>query len=88
MTIYGLYGITHDWGRLLTVMSPAGATAALGAIAVDQEVAVNAGAGKLTQYHERRDGALARLVETHGIVVLNHHEWAAKKTELGERIWR
>ena len=88
MTIYGLYGITHDWGRLLTVMSPQGATAALDAIAVDENVKMSAGTGKLTQYHERRDGALARLVESHGIVVLNHRDWAAKKAELGEQIWR
>jgi hypothetical protein len=88
MTIYGLYGITHDWGRLLTVMSAQGATAALGAIVTGEDIAVSAGAGKLTQYHERRDGALARLVETHHIVVLNHRDWAAKKAELGEEIWR
>ena len=33
-------------------------------------------------------GALARLVEANGIVVLSAQDWAAKKQELGAAIWR
>ena len=61
MVIYGLYGFTHGWGRLLTVMSPAGA-AALEQIVTGDHIEVSAGDGKLTQYHEKRQGALARMV--------------------------
>lgn len=88
MTIYGLRGITHDWGRLLTVMSPEGASTALARIAAGPDVEVVAGPGKLTRYIERRQGALAQMVEAHGIVVLEAPDWAAKKAELGEAILR
>ena len=54
MTIYGLYGFTHGWGRLLTVMSPAGRAAALERVAAGEGVEVSAGEGRLTQYHEKR----------------------------------
>ncbi len=86
MVIYGLYGFTHGWGRLLTVMSPAGA-AALEQIVTGDHIEVSAGDGKLTQYHEKRQGALARLVERNAIVVLEKADWDAKKRELGGRIW-
>lgn len=86
MTIYGLYGITHGWGRLLTVMSPEGAAAALDHVVPGADVEVNAGEGQLTQYYEKRQGALARLVEDHGIIVLAKAAWDEKKQELGERI--
>ncbi len=88
MTIYGLHGITHGWGRLLTVMSPEGIAAARAAVVAGEEVAVSAGEGKLTQYYEKRAGALARLVEANGIIVLSAQDWAAKKQELGPAIWR
>jgi hypothetical protein len=80
MTVYGLYGFTHGWGRLLTVMSPEGAAAALAEIEAGDQ-------GRLTQYHEKRRGALARLVARHGIVVLSKAAWDAKKAELGDAVW-
>jgi hypothetical protein len=87
MIIYGLYGITHGWGRVLTVMSPEGAAAASGHIVPGQDVAPKVADGRLPQYFEKRAGALARLVEANGIVVLNKPEWDARKRELGARIW-
>jgi hypothetical protein len=87
MTVYGLYGFTHGWGRLLTVMSPEGAAAALAEIEAGDGVEVSAGQGRLTQYHEKRRGALARLVARHGIVVLSKAAWDAKKAELGDAVW-
>lgn len=87
MVIYGLYGFTHGWGRLLTVMSPEGAAADTARIVTGEHIEVSAGEGKLTQYHEKRQGALARLVERNAIVVLEKEAWDKKKRELGERIW-
>ncbi len=86
MVVYGLYGITHGWGRVLTVMGPAGAAAITDHIAAGADVTVSSGEGKLTQYFEKREGALAKLVESHRIIVLSKPQWAAKKQELGERI--
>lgn len=86
MIIYGLLGFTHGWARVLTVMSPEGATAAAAYIAAGGDVEVNAGEGRLTQYFEKRAGALDRLVAAHGIVVLSKVEWDARKTELGDAI--
>ena len=87
MTIYGLYGFTPGWGRLLTVMCSEGRAAALERIAAGDGVEISTGEGRLTQYHEKRQGALARLVEDNGIVVLDKAAWDAEKQELGDRIW-
>ena len=87
MVIYGLYGFTHGWARVLTVMSPDGAAAASGQIIPGADVEMITGEGRLTRYMEKREGALARLVEVNGIMVLNKPAWDAKKRELGDRIW-
>jgi hypothetical protein len=87
MIIYGLYGFTHGWGRVLTVMSPEGAAAAARHIDAGQNVEPKVADGRLPQYFEKRASALARLVEANGIVVLSKAEWDARKRELGERIW-
>jgi hypothetical protein len=88
MTLYGLYVFTHGWATVLTVMSPAGATAALAHVEAGDDVTTSAGEGRLTQYSARREGALERLVEANGIIVLSKPEWDAKKAELGDAIWR
>ena len=88
MTIYGLLGYTHGWGKLITVMSPAGETAVRAAIdAPEDDLMVVASEGQLTQYHAKREGALERLITAHGIVVLDKPAWDARKAELGEAIW-
>ncbi len=87
MTIYGLYGFTHGWARTLTVMSPAGAAAAHAHVDAGDDVATHAGEGRLTQYFEKRAGALERLVAAYAIVVLSKEEWDARKAELGDAIW-
>ena len=87
MTIYGLAGRTHGWGRLLTVMSPAGKGALEAAIEVVEGLEVVAAPGRLTQYHEKRGGALRALIQANDITLLEKPQWDAKKAELGERIW-
>lgn len=87
LELYGLYGFTHGWGTVLTVMSPAGASAALRAVPGNPDLIVQAGAGQLTRYREKRGGALARLVDAHGIVVLAKPAWDARKTEFAEKIY-
>ncbi len=83
MIIYGLHGFNHGGAKALTVMSPQGASAALRALATGADVITNAGPGRLPQYLEKRAGALARLIEAHGITVLSKPDWDAKKAELG-----
>ncbi len=85
--IYGLYGFTHGWARILTVMCPAGSIAADEHIDAGEGVERIGGKRRLTQYMEKREGALARMVEANGIIVLDKPEWDAKKRELGDRIW-
>lgn len=53
---------------MLTVMSPAGARAALEAIETKEGIITHASDGYLTQYLERREGALRRLIARHAIV--------------------
>ncbi len=86
MIIYGLHGFNHGGAKALTVMSPQGASAALRAIAAGRDVITDADAGRLTWYLEKRAGALARLIEAHGIIVLTKPDWDAKKAELGAAV--
>ncbi|MGI9301272.1 MAG: hypothetical protein ACR2RB_00990 [Gammaproteobacteria bacterium] len=88
MTLYGLRGFTHGAAKVLTVMSPAGVTAAMEFIEPADDVIVHAAPGRLTQYHGRRSGALERLIETYHVTVLNKAGWDAKKAELGDAIWQ
>jgi hypothetical protein len=85
--IYGLLGITHGAARVLTVMSPEGARAALAHVTETDNLIVNAGDGRLTQYLEQRSGALDRLIDTYGIEVLIKGEWDRRKQALADAIW-
>ena len=87
MRIYGLLGITHGTARVLTVMSPEGARAAREHMAQTDDLIVNAGDGRLTQYQEKRNGALRRLIEYYGVDVLSKPEWDRRKRALGDDIW-
>ena len=87
MRIYGLLGITHGTARVLTVMSPEGARAAREHMTKTDDLIVNAGDGRLTQYLEKRAGALRRLIEYYGVEVLSKTEWDRRKQELGDDIW-
>ncbi len=84
MELYGLRGITHGWGRLLSVMSPAGARAVLDHVVPIEGTTVVAQNGQPVQYHQVRDGALDALVARFGIVELDQAAWAARKSEIGE----
>ncbi|TFH41041.1 MAG: hypothetical protein E4H01_15550 [Lysobacterales bacterium] len=87
MTFYGLFGITHGTAHVLTVMSPQGARAALEHMSRTDDLIVNAGHGRLTQYLEKRDGALQRLIDTYGIEVLSKTQWDQRKRVLADDIW-
>ncbi len=87
MRIYGLLGITHGTARVLTVMSPEGARAAREHMTKTDDLIVNAGDGRLTQYQEKRNGALQRLIDGYGVEVLSKMEWDRRKQGLGDDIW-
>lgn len=87
MTLYGLLGFTHHGGRLLTVMSPQGATAAAAHIRESAGVRAVVRPGRLPQYHEIRHGALATLIERHHIELLQADDWNARKALLGEAVY-
>jgi hypothetical protein len=87
MKIYALLGITHGAARVLTVMSPEGARAALLYMTRTDDLIVNAGDGRLTLYPEKRDGALQRLIDGYDVEVLSKSEWDRRKQVLGDDIW-
>ncbi len=87
MRIYGLLGITHGTARVLTVMSPEGARAAREHMTKTDDLIVNAGDGRLTQYQEKRNGALQRLIDAYDVEVLSKTEWDRRKQGLGDDIW-
>ncbi len=86
--LYGFYVFTHGWARVLTVMSPAGATAILDSVRAGADVEVKSGQGRLPQFHEKRRGALDRLVAANSIAVLTKADWDARKRKLGDAIYR
>ena len=88
MKIYGLYGITHGTAHVLTVMSPQGARAALEHLTQTDDLIVTAGPGRLTQYLEKRNGALQRLIDTYNIEVLSKKDWDRQKKSLSTTIWK
>ena len=67
---------------------PGGAWAARERTPAGEEVIPDGGAGRLSHYLEKRSGALARLIETHGIIMLDRPAWDAKKAELGDTVPR
>lgn len=87
LELFGLYGFTHGWARVLTVMSPSGTAAVLHAVPGNEDVAVQSGEGLLTRYHEKHPAALERLAREHGIIILTKSEWDARKAKLGEKIY-
>ena len=87
MKIYGLPGITHGTARVLTVMSPEGARAALAHMTQTDDLIVTAGDGRLTLYLEKRAGALQRLIDGYSIEVLSKPEWDRRKQSLKDKIW-
>lgn len=86
--LYGLMGFTHGWARVLTVMSPAGATTAMRKIGKADGVITAFREGELPRFQEQRAGALRRLVESQGIVLLDKADWDTKKAELGSAPYR
>ena len=88
MKIYGLLGITHGTAHVLTVMSPEGVRAARDHMTKTDDLIVNAGDDRLTQYQEKRNGALQRLIEDYGVEVLLKPEWDKRKQALGDDIWQ
>jgi hypothetical protein len=85
--MYGLFGFTHGWAKLLTVMSPQGVAATVDAIGDNPGVVVRVTEGILPQLLEQHEGALDRLIKKHHIVVLNRTEWDEQKAILGETIF-
>jgi len=88
MKIYGLLGITHGAARVLTVMSPAGVRAARAHMTETEDLIVNAGDGRLTQYLEQRSGALDRLIGAYDVEVLSKPQWDRRKQALADAIWK
>ena len=89
MVIYGLRGFTHGWGIVVTMMSPAGDSAVRAHIEAGPNIITTGGGGEqLTQYQGKRSGALDRLIEANGIIVLDKPAWDAKKAKLGDAIRR
>jgi hypothetical protein len=56
-------------------------------MAQTDDLIVTAGDGRLTQYLEKRDGALQRLIDTYAIEVLSKPQWDQQKHTLGNTIW-
>ena len=89
MILYGLMGGSHGGAYLMTVMSPEGRQAVLDLIEPDPaRVHVVIYETGLPQYHEMVGGGLADLIERYEIEVLDFAAWTARKSELGESVYR
>ena len=68
-------------------MSPNGAAAVIERFADEKGIfLLFAGSRQLPHFHVQQDGTLERLIEDHGIVILDFIAWTDKKSELGEMI--
>ncbi len=89
MIVYGLRGFTHHGGgRMLTVLSPEGRSAALAHVKCTDGLRTVARPGLLTQYHEVRTGSVKALIERYAIELLSRGAWETTKAELGEAAYR
>ena len=89
MELYGLFVFSHHgWSNILRVMSPEGVSAAAAEIETGPDILVEAADGQLPKYMETRKGALEAFIRKHGIQILDHKQWNAKKAEFGERVLR
>ena len=71
------------------LMSPNGAGAVIERFAHEDGIfLLFASERRLPHYHVQQDGTLDRLIEAHGISILDFAAWTAKKAELGEAVWR
>lgn len=83
MILYGYISRTHHtWSKVMTVMGPDGPDAIAAHIEPGPGISPKTEAGRLPQFFERKDGALAALAERYGIRVLEKADWDAKKAEL------
>lgn len=82
VTLYGYLGFTHGWAQVLTVMSPDGAEAVWQNVTADEDVIVYGDRTTLPQFHEKRAGALQRMIDRYGIEVVEKPDWDALKAEM------
>lgn len=88
LRLYGLRGITHGGGVVLTVLCPTGASAGRRYIGEAAGVACEYHPGELPVYHELHAGALERLIREYGVREVGFLEWMRLKHRLGEIIYR
>ena len=88
MQLYGLYVMQHHGSnRVLVVMSSEGVDAARELMSKTDGLEIRAGKGRLTQYVEQVEGAMAILIDSYDIKILNRDAWQRTKDSLGDR-WR
>ncbi len=88
VALFGLRGFSHGASRLITVMSPSGIAAVAGRVTFDPgEIRAELYPGVLPQYHEKVRGGVDRLVERHGIMVLDFPAWTEKKARFGASVY-
>lgn len=83
--LYGYLGFTHGWARVLTVLSPDGVDAVRQNVVADDDVIAYGAGTQLPQYHEKRAGALQRMIDRHDIRIVSKPEWDALKAEMRDR---
>tara|TARA_B100000676_G_C18083603_1_gene853183 strand:- start:2421 stop:2687 length:267 start_codon:yes stop_codon:yes gene_type:complete len=88
VSLFGLKGYSHGATNLVTVMSPDGIAAAKALNFDPDEIRTEFYPDILPQYHEKRAGGLERFIAQHDIIILEFKAWTARKTELGEAVYR
>jgi hypothetical protein len=78
---------SHGWARILTVMSPKGASAVVDMVESGDGIRMMYRVGGLPQFHEIHAGSLERLIALYGIRLVDKPEWDALKREFGETIY-
>lgn len=80
--LFGLKGITHGWGRVLSIQSPRGNAYLLAHLRETSGLKRITSPGRCVRYQEQTAGAIDTFINRYGIVLLDHNSWNEKKHEL------
>jgi hypothetical protein len=80
MTIYGMRGFTHGWGRTLSLTADTDATSLAARIDCGEDARVEVTDNGIVRLTEARAGGLDRIIQRHDIQVVSRESWQRRRT--------
>ena len=86
--LFGLYGITHGGGRVLTLLAAQGASRLRLQVKYHEDDARLETASGLVRFVEREAGGLTRLVTANNVTIVAKPQWDVLKRQFGPAAYR